>query len=110
MKPLTALALMLSASPALADVQSAQIKSLWNHMATVEDLRAVDQIIFEGPTDGPALMGTFEKRDWSDMTPHMIHSKRFYAVMERTCGMAKPECFKVKSIWSNGVKIASWPD
>jgi hypothetical protein len=108
MRPLAFLILALAVSPAQADRAAAQRQALWHKLSRVEDLKAVDQIIFEGDTDGPTLTGTCEKRAWLSESPTVLN-KRFYATVVRTCFQDVPGCFRITGVWSNGTLIAS-PD
>lgn len=105
MKFAVLLAGLLLASPASADVASAQIQALWAKVATVPELVGVDQIVFEGDTGAVMVRGVFEKRSWLNATP-TYQSKRFNATIARKCFEDKPECFVVTGIWSNGSPIA----
>lgn len=95
----------LLTAPVFADAGSRQIAALWAKMATVPDLKAVDQIIIEGDASQPTVRGTLFKMRW--MQPNgEIKYKPFWARFEQRCSFDIPQCFKVKSIWSRGDLLA----
>ena len=91
--------------PISANAASAQLEALWAKMATIPDLRDVDQVIVEGDSNSDSLMGWLEKRNWLKDEPTIFY-KRFYSRLERVCPQIVSTCFRVTGIWSNGHLIA----
>lgn len=94
------LATALLVSPAFA---SPETEALWAKIATVPDLKGVDQIVIEGDNSG-VLMGVLQKRNWMGEKSTALE-RRFFTKLERVCGEEVSHCFRVPGIWSNGVKI-----
>jgi hypothetical protein len=94
---------LLLSTPCLAQ-SSPQVGALWNRIATLQDFNGVDQIIFEGDVDGPALTGTLQKRDWLG-TGGTVYSKRFSATATRTCFADVAGCYQIRDLTANGVKL-----
>ena len=88
-----------------AGFADAQRAALWNAVSTAKALQGVDQIIIEGPGNGPIMTGWLQKKNWSNGTLTYLE-KRFWARMDRTCADVNPECFRCVGIWSGNELLA----
>ena len=95
--------LIATALLSLPAAASPETEALWAKIATVPDLKGVDQIVIEGDNGG-VLMGVLQKRNWLYADP-VFFEKRFFTKLERVCDYDTPKCFRVPGIWSNGSKI-----
>ena len=95
--------LLVCGIPVCAAQADAQREALWQKMATVSDLKEVDQIIVYGD-DGDMMRGMLQKRRWLKPT-HIFHEKPFNAKFEQNCSLPIPECWEIRGIWSRGELI-----
>lgn len=88
-----------------AGFADAQRAALWKAVSSAKALQGVDQIVIEGPGNGPIMTGWLQKKNWANGSLTYLE-KRFWARMDRTCADVKPECFRCVGIWSGNELLA----